>query len=99
MATAHEVQDGVDRVVHAGYLRNQVPCPVCFRRREHILKLCGKGNGLVSHFRAMHKERLTDELIKESSSLLCKLHGEETANRMIRDRVCQERFQKVSLNR
>ena len=66
MVTAHEVQDGANRVVHAGYLRNHLPCPVCFRTREHI-KLCEKGTGLVIHFRVMHKEHLTNELIKESS--------------------------------
>ena len=94
MATAEETECVEHRrPVPSGVLEKKLPCAVCCRSNKTI-KFCLKGNDLQNHFRAMHRERYTEEAENESVQLLKKLHEYETMEYV--SKVCRSRYEKVS---
>ena len=80
-----------DRPIHISVMQDKQACPVCFKSK--YVKLFAT-SGLQQHFRTMHKERFSDDIIKQAKQLTEKLHGDET--KYFLERFSSFRREKVS---
>ena len=63
-----------DRPIHISVMQDKQACPVCFKSK--YVKLFAM-SGLQQHFRTMHRERFSDDIIKQAKQLTEKLHGDK----------------------
>ena len=93
-AAVVEFVESLQRPFQAAYLEKKIVCSLCYNQKKEI-KFFLDGSGIEHHFKVVHKEKCSPEVLLQCTRMTRKMHGNETRETI--KLYMAEKFKKVKV--